>query len=232
MRLWVDKTLAQAGRWLTPARCQYCRTGTDHLPICADCTAGLPWNQTACPLCALPQTHTGACRRCARRAPPFDAAWCAFRMEAPIQQGIHGLKYHARFLQARMLGTLMAQALSQRAGRPELLIPVPLHRGRLFWRGYNQALEIARTLAAESSLQLDADAVRRVRATADQIGTRAAQRRRNVRGAFEAMPRLHGRRIALLDDVMTTGATLGELARVCRAAGAIHIEAWAVARVA
>lgn len=153
-------------------------------------------------------------------------------MEAPIQQGIHGLKYHARLMQARLLGQLMAQALSARSDLPPLLIPVPLHRGRLFRRGYNQALEIARAISTTTGMQLRQELAQRTRATADQIGTSAVQRRRNVRGAFVVDPRVAGHSIALLDDVMTTGATLDELARVCRKAGATRIEAWAVARVA
>ncbi len=131
-----------------------------------------------------------------------------------------------------MLGQLMASALAARGRWPDLLIPVPLHHRRLLRRGYNQALEIARPIAASGRTTLWPDAVRRIRATTDQIGTSASQRRRNVRGAFVADTRISGRSVALLDDVMTTGATLNELARVCRRAGATHIEAWAVARVA
>lgn len=153
-------------------------------------------------------------------------------MEPPIQQGIHGLKYHARFMQARLLGTLMAQALTARGDLPQLLIPVPLYRTRLFRRGYNQALEIARAISTTTGMQLRHELAQRTRATADQIGTRAVQRRRNVRGAFAVDAGVAGHSVALLDDVMTTGATLDELARVCRQAGAMRIEAWAVARVA
>ena len=228
----VDQWLAGLLHGLAPARCQYCGCTTPDLPICKDCHAALPWNDPACPRCALPQIHPSPCPACLARAPHFDSAWCAFRLESPIRQSIHGLKYHARLLQARMLGELMASALAARDHWPELLIPVPLHHRRLFRRGYNQALEIARPIAASGRIRLWPDAVRRIRATTDQIGTSASQRRRNVRGAFVADTGMAGRSVALLDDVMTTGATLNELARVCRKAGATHIEAWAVARVA
>ncbi len=217
---------------LLPPQCQYCGAPAGALPICAPCTQALPWNLCACPRCALPQGQAHECAQCLSRPPAFDCAWAPFRLEAPIQQSIHGLKYHARFLQARMLGTLMAHALSTRDDLPQWLIPVPLHRGRLFRRGYNQALEVARGIAQQTSIRLLPDAARRLRATADQIGMSAVQRRRNVRNAFAIDTRIAGSSVALLDDVMTTGATLDALAQACKRAGAVRVEAWAVARVA
>lgn len=217
--------------FLLPARCGYCAAPTGGLPVCEACVAGLPWNRNACPRCAQPQAHDAPCARCLARAPRFDSAWTAFRLEPPIQAAVHALKYRAQFLPARVLGELMARELARRAGpMPQALIPVPLHTARLRRRGYNQALEIARVLARRCAIELDPSSLRRVRATPDQIGQSAAQRRRNLRGAFRAQRRLDGLHVALLDDVMTTGATLEELARVCRAAGAARIEAWAAAR--
>jgi ComF family protein len=125
----------------------------------------------------------------------------------------------------------MAEALRERGEPlPELLIPVPLHRGRLFRRGYNQAQELARHLGRELGIAVEPRAARRLRATPDQIGLGAAARRRNLKNAFSVGPPVAGRRLALLDDVMTTGATLEELARACKAAGATRVEAWAIAR--
>lgn len=145
------------------------------------------------------------------------------------------MKYQARFLEARVLGQLMAEQLmrSRREAWPRWLIPVPLHRRRLWSRGYNQALELGRVLAAAiPGLELRPTIARRPRATADQIGMSAAQRRRNVRDAFVIDADLDGCHVALIDDVMTTGATLDALARACRRAGAARIEAWCAARVA
>jgi ComF family protein len=131
-----------------------------------------------------------------------------------------------------LLGHLMADALARRAAPlPELLIPVPLHVQRLRQRGYNQALELGRPIARRLSLRLEPSAVSRTVATGEQTRLDAASRRRNVRGAFAAEGALvRGRHVALLDDVITTGATVSELARTLRAAGAARIEAWAVAR--
>lgn len=125
----------------------------------------------------------------------------------------------------------MAQQLAARPQPlPELLIPVPLPRWRLYRRGYNQALEIARAMARVLAIEVAADAAQLRRVPADQIGQSAAQRRRNLRDAFTVSRPLWGMHVALVDDVMTTGATLDALARAARKAGAAHIEAWALAR--
>lgn len=224
---------------LAPARCLLCQAplGARHPDgfsgglLCDGCERDLPWNTLACPHCALPQSHAAPCPKCQQRPPAFDAAWAAFRFVSPIRQSVLSLKYHAGFMQARLLGEAMAARLTLReAPLPELLLPVPLHASRLRSRGYNQARELTRLLASRLQLDCDIHALRRLRATTDQIGQTAANRRRNLRGAFSASPRLAGRHIALVDDVMTTGSTLAELARTCRKAGASRIEVWVAAR--
>lgn len=214
---------------LLPVRCDYC--GSKGATVCVACARDLPWNRCACRLCALPLNTPGTCTTCLESSPPFDVAFAAFQLDAPVQSQIHALKYHAQFRHAQVLGTLMAQRLAARSEPlPALLIPVPLHATRLRRRGYNQSQEFGRVLAPMLNLRLDATVARRVRATEDQIGKSAAERRRNLKGAFAITRPLAGLHVALLDDVMTTGATLSELARVCRKAGAAKIEAWAVCR--
>ena len=214
------------------AVCLYCQAPANRSGLCAGCTSALPWLLHACPTCALPQNHPAPCPRCLKKPPPFDSAWAAFRLETPVQEAIHRLKYGAGFMQGRMLGELMAQQLARRAApMPEVIIPVPLHRSRLIRRGYNQALELARILQHTLAIDVAPGLARSVRRTADQIGQTRAQRQRNLRDSFVVDPGVAGRHIALLDDVMTTGATLSELARTARGAGAARIEAWALARV-
>jgi ComF family protein len=141
------------------------------------------------------------------------------------------LKFNGQLGPAQLLGTLMAQRLAARgAPLPELLIPVPLHAARLQRRGYNQALELGRVLAGQLSLQLAPTGARRLRPTREQTALSAAERRRNVRGAFAVSTAVRGRHVALLDDVITTGNTVAELARAARKAGAARVEVWAVAR--
>ncbi|WP_428311636.1 ComF family protein [Hydrocarboniphaga sp.] len=222
-RPWLDLAAAPS--------CLYCGAGTAGSGCCEGCRYGLPWNRLACPGCALPSSTGLSCPRCLRRPRRFDQAWSAFVLAAPVHSGLLGLKYHARFEQARVLGELMACELRSRARPlPELLLPVPLHWRRLAGRGYNQALLLARELGARLDLPVDTRSLRRHGAGRDQIGQSASARRANLRGLFSASPSLQGRHVALVDDVMTTGATFDELARVCRKAGAATIEVWSAAR--
>ena len=217
---------------LLPPACTLCGTGTGGALLCAPCTRELPWNTPACPGCASPVAVSGAaCAACLAKPRAFDAATAAFVLATPVQEGIHALKYSARFAQAALLGAAFAQHVAARgAPLPQVLVPVPLHWRRQWRRGYNQSLELARVIGAALDIPVDTAAAKRTRATADQIGQSATERRRNLRGAFAVAPRLAGRHIALLDDVMTTGATLEELARACKVSGAARVEAWAIAR--
>lgn len=224
---WVDECLA----FVAPERCLWCGSSEAQVGACEGCRADLPWNEIACPTCAQPLPAPAICPRCLARPPAFDAAWCPFRRDEPVRSGIAALKYRAAFPQVRTLGHLMGRRLLLRdAPQPDLLLPVPLSRRRLLVRGFNQALELARAVSREIGVAIDPHAARMVRVPDDQIGQSAAQRRRNLRGAFRIDRDLRGCHVALVDDVMTTGATLEALARAARAAGAVRIEAWALAR--
>ncbi|WP_338055823.1 ComF family protein [Sulfurivermis fontis] len=149
----------------------------------------------------------------------------------PLDWLIQGFKFNQRLPPGRLLGQLLAQHLAgQIITPPELIVPVPLHPARLRERGYNQALELARPLARRFGIPLAHGLVRRVRATATQSLLPAGERRRNVRGAFALRRPLAARHVAIVDDVIATGSTVAELARVLRRAGAERIEVWAVAR--
>ena len=233
----VDKLWGEILESLAPSRCNWCGRSTPQgHAACGACSDALPWNAHACRACGIPLPpgrEDGACVDCLRECPPQDRSWAAFRYEAPVAQAIVALKFHGRLMPAHVIGRLMAQRLAQRAEPlPQLLIPVPLSTPRLRRRGYNQALELARALTGVLGVRLAAGAAWRTRETREQTRLDAAQRRRNVRGAFAVdAGAVRGRHVALLDDVITTGATVAELARVVRAAGAARIEAWAAARV-
>jgi ComF family protein len=232
----VDNFPAELLDLLAPARCYWCRRAQRGAgaTACADCAAALPWNTRACRACGIPLAgEAGVCGDCLRDCPPQDCSWAAFRYEAPIAQAIVALKFHDRLTPAHVLGRLMARQLARRPEPlPELLIPVPLSAARLRRRGYNQSVELGRALAGLLALRLAPGAARRARDTREQTQLDAAQRRRNVRGAFAVdAAAVRGRHVALLDDVVTTGATMAELARAARAAGATRIEAWSAARV-
>jgi ComF family protein len=218
------------GQALLPARCLVCdERGVLGQDLCADCRAALPWNRPACPRCALPLARDApACGSCLRRPPPFGTSCAAFRYSFPLDRLLPRFKFHADLAAGRLLVQLMAEALAD-APRPLALVPVPLHPARLRQRGYDQALELARPLARRLALPLCADRLRRRRATGAQTRLDARARRRNVHGAFEVTGPLPAH-VVLVDDVMTTGATLAECARTLQRAGVARVDVWVVAR--
>lgn len=153
------------------------------------------------------------------------------RYESPVPYLVGAAKFRGRLACVRLLGQLLLDAVEIGGSPlPQVLIPVPLHPGRLAERGYNQALEIARVLGGGLGLPLDRRCCHRVTATPPQAGQDEAARRRNIRGAFAAQTPFPWSRVAIVDDVVTTGSTVSELARVLRRAGALEVEVWAVAR--
>jgi ComF family protein len=221
-----------ASRLLWPTRCLACdEAGGESLDLCPACATALPWLDDACRQCALPLPHPGICGGCLSRPPPLDAARAAFLYAAPLDRLLPRFKFHQDLAAGRLLSQLMAQAFAG-VPRPQALVPVPLHRARLRRRGYDQALELARPLARALGLPLRADLLRRVRDTAAQSELDAADRRRNLRDAFAvhagAVLPAH---VALVDDVMTTGATLHAAAFALRRMGVRRVEAWVCARV-
>lgn len=224
---------ARAGRLLLPLRCLVCGArGADGRDLCRACAAELPWNRAACARCALPLPDPApVCGACLRAPPPQDGTLAPWRYAAPIDRLLPRLKFHGGLAEGRLLAALLLDALPRPPADVDALLPLPLHRARLGRRGYNQALELARPLARAWRLPLWPTALQRVRATAAQTELGAAERRRNVRGAFAAdAARVAGRRLLLLDDVVTTGATVAEAAATLRAAGATAVHVLALAR--
>lgn len=222
------------GWWAGADRCLQCHAPVSSAGLCAGCVAALPWNASACWHCAeaLPDHAARRCPSCLRNPPPWHGAWCALRFEAQVVRWVHALKYHADLSAARRLALLHARYLQQhRAPPPELLIPMPLFPARLRQRGFNQAQLLADTLGHALKLRAAPAAARRLRDTADQTELSAKERRRNLRGAFDADPQqLAGRHVAIVDDVLTTGASCHALSLALRKAGALRIDVWCVAR--
>lgn len=233
----VDNAAGGLLALLAPQRCYWCAALSTGACACAACSSALPWNEQACRACALPiasGSATSVCADCLKDSPPQDRSWAAFRYDTPIAQAIIELKFHGRLAAAHVVGSLMAARLALRPEPlPHVLVPVPLHSARLRHRGYNQALELARAISRRLSVELAPRAALRRQATREQTRLDAVERRRNVRGAFAVSSAVvRDRHVALLDDVITTGATVAELARATRAAGAARVEVWAAARVA
>lgn len=168
---------------------------------------------------------------CLSAPPEFDGTVAAFRYAEPVSWMIQRFKFNQKLSYGRVLGEALAAAVLRRheADMPQAIIPVPLHGRRQRERGFNQSLEIARIVATELALPLAGDAVARVRATEEQSLLDADARCKNIRGAF-AVKRLPWRRVAIVDDVMTTGNTVGELAKTLKHAGCENVQVWVVAR--
>jgi ComF family protein len=236
----VDGLRARLGFWLRndasrllwPGRCLACREpGLPGLDLCWVCEEALPRMPFACVRCALPLPATGTCGACRVRPPPLREVHAACLYEAPVDRLLPRFKFHGDLAAGRLLSQLMAESFAE-LRRPDVLVPVPLHVGRLRSRGYDQALELARPLARALDVPLCTRWLLRTRATAPQSERDAGARRRNVRRAFavhsDAPAPAH---VVLVDDVMTTGATLHAAAEALLRAGVCRVDAWVCARV-
>ena len=217
-----------------PRVCRLCDAPVNaDLDLCPPCRRSLPWNRHPCPSCAAPlPVGASLCRQCALKPPPFRCAIAPLLFEDAVPTLIHAIKFGKGYSQAKLLSRLLGDAVAATDDPlPDLLVPVPLTMGRIFRRGHNQAILLAAPLARRFGIPLQRTAVRRVGLTAPQRGQSRAARARSVRGAFKATRPFTGT-VAIVDDVMTTGATTAELGRALLAAGADEVIVWAAARVA
>ena len=207
--------------------CVLCGERSGEALLCPACSADLPTLPALCPVCALPAPAGAVCGECSRRSPHFDRTLALWRYDFPCDALVQALKYRARLPLAKFFAAALGARIVRRA---DIIVPMPLHRRRLAERGFNHAVEIARHLEVLTGIPVAADAVERVRHTPVQAGLPYADRAANVRGAFACRADLRDKRIAVVDDVMTTGTTLNELAAVLKKAGAADVENCVVAR--
>lgn len=198
--------------------------------LCPACLADLPWHtQAQCPQCATPTPLGYICGACLKRPPAFERTVAALGYAFPLDRLIPRLKYHGRLAIAPALGECLARVV-EGTPAPDRLIAMPLHAKRVRERGFNHATEIAREVAKRLGLPLDTASCQRIRDTPPQMGLKHDARRRNLRGAFACTGDVRGQRIALVDDVMTTGTSLDELAATLKRAGACEVTCWVAAR--
>ena len=220
--------------WFLGPRCVLCgdRASVD-MELCDGCLGDLPALGDGCPRCGEPTPGAQVCGACQRQPPPYDYLYAPFRYQMPLDWLVQGLKFERRLNHARLLAAVVKRVWQPPDAAPDLLIPVPLHASRLRERGFNQAIELFAPLAKQMAVPIARRLVVRRHATPAQAGLDARSRRRNVRGAFAlrgAPDLVKGRSVVILDDVVTTGSTVAELARVLRRAGAERIGVWALAR--
>jgi ComF family protein len=227
---------------LLPPRCLGCGAVVETQGrLCAPCWRGLKFlGPPQCRLCGYPMPHAlpdaPLCPACAAEPPAYDRARAALRYDEDSRRLILAFKHADRTDITPALGRWLARAGSELLAEADVIAPVPLHRWRLLRRGYNQAALLANALAPAVSVAVVPDLLQRVRATASQQGLSGRARLENITaGAFRLHPwhrrRVEGRRVVLVDDVLTTGATVGACACVLRRAGASQIDILTLARV-
>jgi len=217
---------------ILPQRCILCSASdATHGGMCARCSQEMPWhNQTPqCPQCAAPTNGGQLCGHCLSAPPAFDSVHALFRYEYPADRLLHRFKYQHMLAMAEMFASQIMTRLP-RAALPDLIIPMPLHRDRLKERSFNQSTEIARIVASQLKLPMDYESCQRIRLTAPQASLPLKDRAKNIKGAFACQGSLAGMHVAVIDDVMTSGASLHELAKTLKKAGASRVECWIVAR--
>lgn len=198
--------------------------------LCAACASDLPWLHHACPRCALPLPEATVCGQCLQQSPSLTRTHAVFVYGFPLDRLIPRFKFHRDLAAGRLLSQWMADHMAP-LPRPDALVPVPLHASRLRQRGYDQALELARPLGRALDIPLLEHTLYRTRATAAQSELDAEARQRNLKRAFEVDTKAPlPDHVVLVDDVMTTGATLHAAARALRKAGAQRVDAWVCAR--
>lgn len=216
-------------------RCVTCLHPSAFNGLCAPCRSDLPRNRLHCDICALPLAFSGPVRRCGEcltQPPVFTRSLILWRYQFPVDSMIGRYKYHGQRKFARPLLSDFSDYLEHtlRDGeRPELLIPAPMHWRRRWQRGFNQSQDIAEYLGRRLKIPVNSQAVQRKRQVRAQRGLNRAARLTNLNKVFEVCQAIP-ERVAIVDDVVTTGATTRALAGALTTAGAREIQIWALAR--
>jgi ComF family protein len=227
---------------LAPHCCEICKLPSERaLRLCSDCQASVfLFNRHCCPRCALPLEGTGAvreCGRCLQQEPVFERTIAPCLYQPPLDKLINGVKHNRDVTLIPVLVELMVTDVESRLfeqGAPDCLLPMPLHWRRQLRRGFNQAELLAQRLARHPRLQAWNLRVERLcsrrRATPPQQGLDRLQRQRNLRNAFGCKHLLNGQHLVIVDDVLTTGASVNQLASLLRDSGAARVDVWCCAR--
>ena len=235
------KAWQQAIDAIQPRQCRLCDQVTEG-SVCAACYAELPHQQQSCAQCALSLTQhdleEGAkpdkvgliCGECLAHPPSFVQALAPFRYQAPLIPLISRFKYQGALSDGRLLGTWLGDYVQAQGDMVDLIIPVPLHASRLRQRGFNQSAELAHWVSRIVQVPWRADVLRRIKVGSEQQGLSRTARRRNMQGVFQVVKKPAVTTVALVDDVMTTGTTVGAAAHCLRQAGVSRVVVWVVAR--
>ena len=226
----IDRCVKNVLDALYPPRCVLCDR-LDRIGLCAECLNGLDRIEHPCFKCGVSCTGPGPCGRCQAQPPAYDITISPFQYQPPLTVLIHRFKYRRNVALARPLANLLSQEITRRKyPRPQLLIPVPLHWTRLLWRGFNQSVELARHISSELDIPISRNLVYRNRKTTSQARLPLRQRQHNISNCFELRRPLNAASVAIVDDVVTSGATVNQMSQELRKKGAVHIQIWALLR--
>ena len=244
---------------LFPGNCLLCGADTNRsMDLCLDCEKDLPVNNRSCIRCSIPLNHvplshgplsknhlinSHICGACIAHPPSFDRCMAPLRYEFPVRSLISRYKYQGHFCSGAVLADILLAELfkdqlssqirdqiKEQNKKPDLIVPVPLHWQRQFFRGFNQSQWLSQYLGQRLSIRVDAHLLKRCRNTPPQQGLKRTQRQKNLKGAFQVNRPVEGKHIALVDDVVTTGSTVSELSQILKKAGATKVEIWCLAR--
>lgn len=214
---------------LWPSDCLLCLEPAGKAWVCDSCERLLAGAGRRCLRCAVPLPEDGWCGDCLRAPPAFDDVVTAFDYRFPVDRLVQRFKFSADLATGAYLGDAVLRAVGT-CPKPDLIVASPASPARLKERGFNPAQLMARRVSAGLGVAIDSRIVAKLRHTPPQTGLGRAARRRNLRGAFAVRGRLDGIRVAVVDDVVTTGATLSALAGALKEAGAARVSGWVVAR--
>jgi len=222
--------LQELYRKVFPIPCLLCGLAAEQYGLCQPCMAELPVLGHACKRCALPLQNAQICGHCLNATPSQDHSFSLYRYEGTVRRCITAFKYHKQLQFSRLFGQQMAHVLSARAELPDCLVPIPLHPWRLRHRGFNQSAEVAKYLASALNIAYRPELLKRVRLTQSQSELPFKQRKKNMRNAFACRTKQLPKHVAIIDDVMTSGYTAGEAAKIFKRQGVEVIEVWTIAR--
>lgn len=218
--------------WLAPSLCILCQQPTSHPShCCQECYPNLPFQTLSCSRCGqMLGAECDFCGHCIQTPPSFDRCFCTFAYEDPIAEIVQQFKYAEKPKLAVPLANLLAQEiLDNEIALPDLLIPVPMHLSKLRSRGYNQSLLLTRQLSLLLSIPYRTDIIVKVKRTPAQATMSLKQRKRNLRGSFAAERTIDLKKVAIVDDVFTTGSTAEEIAKILKRIGVDYVQIWGVA---
>jgi len=217
------------------SNCVLCGSSTrEKISLCLACQDDLPRIEGACTKCGIPVvSNESMCGKCLHEPPIVDYTFSMYHYESPVDSLITQLKFKQQLSSAAILGVLMEKLLRKDLvinGCPDVILPVPLHKGRLSQRGFNQSLEISKPISDGLNIPIDYLLARRIKSTKSQMDLRANERKRNIKGCFQVRLMPAYQHVVLVDDVVTTGSTTNELAKALKKSGVEKVGVWAVAR--